>query len=398
MSRTSTFRLLFSCCLLFVFATAEAAEPVKGRPGRTAAAEGLRAELTAAPAIQTISGSPLTVVIGSDTSFQVVNSAVPGGSGQIYPGSCTTTPTDAGVFAWVGSTYFSPNLDDHFCGSAGQPGTPWTEISMSPVTGSGTAGDPFRVVVVTAAGTTGVTLTTQYTYVNGESFFRMTKTFCSTSATTLKAFIGADNYLAGSDSGIPYLEPTSNSPGGTDCGGGGYTILMVPISPADGYSARGYSTVWAEIAAGTLSNIVNTSGCQDNGSALQWNRNLTSGGCVTISSAVSFGAIPTIAQFRVDSVAPAQGAPGETLTVVITGIGFQGGTTFDFGPGTTVTSTVINSSNQATVVLSISPGAASGFRDVTGIQSPGGLTHVATNAFEVTGTGSGCPTPPLLTA
>jgi hypothetical protein len=398
MSRTTGFRLLFSC-LLFATTAAQAADPVKGhRAGRAGTANDLRAGLTAAPAIQTITGNPLTIVIGSDTSFQVVNSAVPGGSGQIYPGSCTTTPTDAGIFAWVGGTYFSPNLDEHFCGSAGQPGTPWTEVSMSPVAGSGSAGDPFRVTVVTIAGTTGVTLTTEYSYVNGESFFRMTKTFCSASATTLKAFIGADIYLAGSDSGIPYLEPTSNSPGGTDCSGGGYTILMVPITPADGYSARGYSTVWSEIAAGNLSNIVNTSGCQDNGSALQWNRNLTGGGCVTITSAVSFGAIPTIAQFRVDSVAPAQGAPGDTLTVVISGIGFQGGTTFNFGPGTTVTSTTINSSNQATVILSISPAAASGFRDVTGTQSPGGLTHTATNAFEVTGTGSGCPSVPILAA
>src|SRR5688500_11326401 len=191
MSRTSALRLLFSCCLLFATTAAHSAEAVKGRPGRARTADGLRAGLTAEPAIQTISGSPLTLVIGSDTSFQVVNSAVPGSAGQIFPGSCTTTPTDAGVFAWIGGTYFSPNLDEHFCGSAGQPGTPWTEVSMTPVTGSGTAGDPFSVIVITTAGTTGVTLTTEYTYVNGESFFRMTKTFCSTSATTLKAFIGA---------------------------------------------------------------------------------------------------------------------------------------------------------------------------------------------------------------
>src|SRR5687767_2444162 len=383
MARTS--RVLFTI-LLFSAVFANAADVRKGRPPKSNQAPGMRTAVLAAPAVQTIAGAPLTVVIGSDTSFQVFNTAFPG-QGQIYPGSCTT-PADAGIFGNINGTYFSPNLDEHLCGSAGNQGTPWTEISMSAVSGAGTAANPFTVTVVVDAGTTGVRLTAVYTYVNGENFFRIAKTFCATSAATLSAFLGADIYLAGSDSGIPYLEPTSQSPGGQDCGGAGYTILMVPTTPADAYSSRSYSTVWSEIQAGALTNIVSP-GCQDNGSALQWNRAIAGGACATITSAVSFGAIPGIALFRVDSVAPAQGAQGQTLNVVVTGVGFQAGTTFNFGAGITVNSTVINSSTQATLNLTIAPTAALGFRDVTGTQSPGGLTHTAPNAFEVVAGGAG---------
>jgi uncharacterized repeat protein (TIGR01451 family) len=379
-------RVLFTF-LLFSAVVANAADVRKGRLPQQPS-PGVRTGVNGAvvPLVQTIAGNPLTIVIGSDTAFQVTNSAFPG-QGQIYPGSCTT-PADAGIFAHVNGTYFSPNLNAHPCGTAGDPGTPWTEVSISPVTGTGTSANPFTVTVVVDAGTTGVRLTATYTYVNGENFFRITKTFCATSAATLRAFLGADIYLAGSDQGIPYLEPTSQSPGGQDCGGAGYTILMVPTTPATAYSSRSYSTVWSEIQAGNLSNIVSP-GCQDNGSALQWNRNIAAGACATVTSAVSFGAIPGIALFRVDSVTPAQGAQGQTLNVVVTGVGFQAGTTFNFGAGITVNSTVINSSTQATLNLTIAPTAAIGFRNVTGTQSPGGLTHTLVNGFEVTGAVAG---------
>ena len=58
------------------------------------------------------------------------------------------------------------------------------------------------------------------------------------------------------------------------------------------YSATGYSTVWAEIGAGTLSNTVGTT-CVDNGAALQWSVTIPAGGSNSVEAAASFGAIPT---------------------------------------------------------------------------------------------------------
>ncbi len=125
----------------------------------------------------TISGSPLTVVIGDDTSAQVYNSNVPG-TGQFYPPSCAAGETaDNGVFVSLGGLIYGPDFDNHPCGSASNSYTPWTAVSMSAVTGTGTAGDPFTVVIVVDAGATGLRLTETITYVNGAAQYDMALAF-----------------------------------------------------------------------------------------------------------------------------------------------------------------------------------------------------------------------------
>lgn len=363
----------------------------KGNPGPAVA--------LAAPVVRIITGTPLTINIGDDNSFQVFNSAIPG-SGQIYPTGCTTT-ADMGVFARIGSTLIAPNFSQHPCGSAtGSIGgnTPWTPVSISSVTGTGTAANPFTVVVVADGGATGLRLTMTVTYVNSDNFFRQNLTFSSTSGTiNFDVFTGADIFLANSDSGIPFLEPTSGSPGGKDCPTQNYNILLIPLTAANRYSANFYSTVWSQIGTGSLSNTIAV-GCQDNGAALQWqNRSVSAGNPTTIQTATSFGTIPSITQFRVDSVTANQGNPGQTLTVVVAGIGFQAGTTFSFGAGITVNSTTINSSTQATLSISIASSATPGFRDVVGTQSPGGLTNTLSNGFQVLGPAASAIVPTLST-
>jgi hypothetical protein len=351
-----------------------------------------------APVFRIISGTPLTIHVGDDMSFQVYNSAVPG-SGQIYPSSCATT-ADMGVFVDMGGILYSPDFNSHPCGSAtGAIGTytAWTPVSLSAVTGTGSAADPFRVVVVADAAATGLRLTMTVSYVNGENFFRESYVFTSsTGPLTFNVFTGADIYLASSDSGVPIFDATSGSPGGrsgSPCSSpAGYNILFIPLTPADRYSAREYSTVWLEIGVNNLSNTV-TTGCQDNGAALQWsNRTASPSSPVSIQTATSFGTIPSIAQFRVDSVTANCGNAGQTLSVVVSGIGFQAGTTFSFGPGITVNSTTIDSAIQATLSITIASDAALGPRNVVATQTTGGLTSTLTNGFTV-----GCGTAPTPT-
>jgi len=251
----------------------------------------------AVPTFRIIAGNPLTVHVGSDGSFQVFNATVPG-QGQIFPGGCTTV-ADMGIFADFGGILYAPNFADHTCGSATVgigTYTPWTQTSISTISGTGTTADPFTVVVVLDAAATGIRLTATVTYVNGENFFRIAKAFTSTAAAsvTMRVFEGADIFLAGSDAGIPFVAPTSQSPGGQVCSGPSYTILFIPLTPANAYSATGYSIVWSQIGAGALTNSVGT-GCIDNGAANQWDRTIAPGGTFTINSAASFGTIPGIA-------------------------------------------------------------------------------------------------------
>jgi hypothetical protein len=251
---------------------------------------------TAAPTIASITGNPLRVNVGSDHTFQIINSAIPG-TGQIYPSNATGS-ADMGWFVRVGATKYAPDFSQHPSGTAtGNIGTntAWTPGSISAVSGAGTAANPFKVTVTNGLPTLNLNSSQEVSYVNGDNFFRKKFTLSNTSAAAITAvvFLGADIYLAGSDSGIPQL--VSGSPGGKDCTAGTYNILMIPqgtIAPT-GYSAKAYSTVWSEIGAGALSNQV-TAGCQDNGAALQWNISVPAGGSTTVEAVTSFGAIPTV--------------------------------------------------------------------------------------------------------
>jgi hypothetical protein len=256
-----------------------------------------------APTTVTITGNPLTAVIGADTSMQVYNSNVPG-AGQFFPPDCLPGQTaDYGIFAQIPSgavevgeganPVFGPDFNNHPCGTAANTYTPWTEVSLSPVTGTGTSGDPFTVVVVVDAGLTGLRLTATYTYVNGSP--QVTQSFLvsnlGNATVDFDAFSGADLYLADNDEGFAILQGTSagGRAASSACALLQYTILFLGTTPANNWVGRDYSVVWDEISAGQLSNTIESSLCQDNGAAIQWaNIVLPVAGSTTIDSGVTF--------------------------------------------------------------------------------------------------------------
>lgn len=250
-----------------------------------------------APATLTIASTPLTIVVGDDTSLQVYNSNVPG-TGQFYPPDCLPGQTaDYGVFAALGGIVYGPDFNNHPCGSASNSYTPWTLVSMSPITGTGAAGDPYTVIIVVNAGTTGLTLTETLTYLTGAPRVGIALSFSAPQAAeapeggiTFDAFTGADLYLADNDDGFGVLQGTSAGGRAADasCLPLQYVILLEGITPSNRHVADDYSTVWDEISAANLSNTVDPS-CQDNGAALQWT-GLVVGGATTanVTTGVSF--------------------------------------------------------------------------------------------------------------
>jgi hypothetical protein len=236
----------------------------------------------------TISGNPLSIVVGDDTAMQVYNSAVvsnPPGSGQFYPGDTVAGETaESGVFVHPsGGLVYGP-------GSTGV-GTAFTPVSLSPVTGTGTAGDPFTVVVVVDIPTTSVQLTETLTYVNGAAQANIALSFVGNGnpVVDLDAFIAADLYLAGNDRGFSFA--TTASAGGnaadTSCNPLQYTIAFLGTTPANRFTANGYSQVWSEVEAGNLSNTF-TPSCIDNGAALEWTGLAVGAAPVVINTAASF--------------------------------------------------------------------------------------------------------------
>ena len=226
---------------------------------------------SAPQAVNTISGTPLTIVIGDDTAMQIYNSAVvsnPPNSGQFYPGDTAPGETaEAGIFVRPagGVTYGAS--------SVGVGGGSFTPVSMTPVTGTGTAGDPFKVVVVVGIPTTSVQMTETMTYVNGDTAAKIGLSFVGDGnpVVNLDAFIGVDLYLAGNDRGFSFASTAGAGGQGADtnCLILQYKISLLGTTPANRYSANGYSQNWSEIAAGMLSNTSDPA-CIDNGASLQW--------------------------------------------------------------------------------------------------------------------------------
>lgn len=345
----------------------------------------------AAPAFTTINGSPLRINIGADNSYQIFNTLIPGGIGQIYPSTAQQT-ADMGWLVRIGSTLYAPNFGEHPGGTAtGGIGSAidYTETSLGTVGGSGTAASPYTVSVATTLGASGLTAIKTTSYVNGDGYFtERFRLINSSGAGTVQAtvYLASDIYLASSDSGKPFREPTSGSPGGTTCAGVNpvYTILHIPLTPADRFTAASYSSVWSQIGGGALNNQVDPAPCIDNGAALQWNRNVPLGGSSSVLAATSFGDVPPITQFNILDVNPAQGVIGTTVAVTITGYGFLPATTFNFGPRITVNNPLVINSTTATATLVIADNAQLGYRDVVATQVPGGLVATLLDGFAVT--------------
>jgi hypothetical protein len=163
---------------------------------------------------------------------------------------------------------------------------------MSALTGTGTSGDPYTVVIVVDAGTTGLRLTETLTYVTGSPLYNMTLAFSNigNAALTWDTFTGADFYLADNDEGFGVLQGTSTGGRGASltCQPLQYVILLLTPTPANRWAAEGYDTIWNEISAGVLSDTVDTV-CEDNGAAVEWTgASANPGGSVLYATGVSF--------------------------------------------------------------------------------------------------------------
>lgn len=288
----------------------------------------LAAGAHAQTAFTTINGAPLKINVGADGSFQIYNNAVPG-VGQIFP--TTSDLADMGMFAYIDGRLHAPNFAAHSGTATTAPlgtFTAWTPVALSESRGDGLPGNPHTVTVTVAAPNSDVRLSMTVTYVRGENFFRLRSQFFSTTNTVhrIDAILGADIFLAGSDNGFFVSVPELNAVGGRTCDPeeGNYNILLIPITPAHSFTASQFADVWRQIGDdGELNNSADGAGCVDNGAAVKWADIMRGGNTsVELASAVSFGAIPSAANFHGFSLNVSPNfvtlAPGESGQLIIT--------------------------------------------------------------------------------
>src|SRR5271156_6849723 len=91
-----------------------------------------------------VSAGPLTDIgISADLNCSVMHTG--DADGEWYG------DTACGTFLASAGTLYGPA--DVPAGDSASPRTTWTEVSQTPVTGSGTSGDPYKIVTVDSAGT-----------------------------------------------------------------------------------------------------------------------------------------------------------------------------------------------------------------------------------------------------
>ncbi|HYM14902.1 MAG TPA: hypothetical protein VEZ14_05035 [Dehalococcoidia bacterium] len=288
-----------------------------GSPPRRAAASVSEAVISSA--------GPLTKIhVGVDLSCQVEHTG--DSAFEFYPPD--VTPGDCGTMVAINGVVYSPDFNSHD-GTAAQSlsGTsvPFTPVSQTAVTGTGTAGDPYQVVTIADAGTTGLRVAETDTYVVGSESYRTDVQVQNTSNSVVTAIIyrAGDCYLGGSDRGyglaisasktIACTATANNSPAGR-------IEEWSPITPADHYLETGYNEVWVAIATGTdLPDTCDCATLEDNGAGINWDRTIAAGQSVTLSHLTTFspvGTVPLVVSKTADQGSVGPGAQdGYTISI-----------------------------------------------------------------------------------
>ncbi|MEA2826597.1 MAG: hypothetical protein QOG43_1036 [Actinomycetota bacterium] len=236
-----------------------------------------RAEAQAAPGVITTAG-PLSRIQTTST----LNCAVQHASDSLpeFYGS-----TACGTFVVINNQLFGPS--DIPAGNSASPRTPYTPVSQTPATGTGTAADPYRIVTVVTLASTGVQLTQTDVYVVGQESFTTSVALSNTTGSPVSGVVyrAGDCYLANSDFGLGAVTESSVACVST----GGRVEQWVPITAGSSYMEAFYNQIWAQI--GSRQPFPNSCRCNeniDNGAGLSWSVSIPGNSQRTISAATAF--------------------------------------------------------------------------------------------------------------
>jgi hypothetical protein len=273
-------------------------------------------------------GGPLNhVQVGNELACQAEHTGDT--TFELYPPD--TSPGDCGTLLATGGALYTPDFTAHgrTFGDTVGPRTPFTPVSQTAVTGSGSAADPFKVVTVVTAGATSLRLTETDTYVAGQESYRTDITVANTGgiARDVVLYRAADCYLQGFDVGYGFTEPN----GGVGCAAkpnnnpAGRIIEWVPITGGNAFTEDTFGNVWRQVK--TQGPFPNTCAqCNfsvDNGAGLSWSFNVPGGGAQTRSHFTTFSPTgTTIAGGGPGTTTPAAApaptpAPGTTTQPVV---------------------------------------------------------------------------------
>jgi uncharacterized repeat protein (TIGR01451 family) len=265
------------------------------------------------------SAGPLTRILVTD-QLNCGVSHTGDSSPEFYGDTACGTFVAVGVGA-SGSTLFGPSSVP--AGGGASPRTAWTQVSQSAVLGSGTAVDPYRVVTVADAGTTGIRVTETDSYVVGQEAYRTDVVLWNSNAGSKNVIVyrAADCYLQNSDNGYGRVDTATGAVACTaDATPTSRIEQWFPITPGSHYYEAGYGEVWSKI--GSQQPFPDTCRCAqniDNGAGLSWSLTIPAESSVSVSHFTTFsplGIAPLSTKKTADAATAAAGASdGYTITI-----------------------------------------------------------------------------------
>lgn len=250
--------------------------------------------VAATPFVDIASPGPLNhIYIGNELSCQVSHTGDT--DLQFFPSS--TKPGDCGTFIATGGVLYAPDFANHggTATSGLGPRTVFTPISQTPVTGSGSAADPFKVVTRVSLGATGLSATETDSYVVGRELYQTDVTISNAGGATASGIIyrAGDCFLAGSDAGKGMSSAAERSVGcskNTNNTPLGRIEQWFPLTGGNHFYEDFYSTVWAKIGSKTdfPDTCAKCSVQIDNGAGLSWAFSVPAGGSSTFSHNTTF--------------------------------------------------------------------------------------------------------------
>jgi len=246
---------------------------------------GLRSSAAAGTAEIVASGPIERIVVADDLSCQVTLENATASS--FFPSSLDLA--DCGTIIAVGSTVFAPDFFSHAGTSTSLVYTPFTPVSQSAVTGSGTPADPYQITTVVNAGSTGVQITQVDTYVVGQDSYstQVSVRNGSTGTRNIVLYRAGNCFVGGSDFGYGALNAASASVACTTTPNGAapmQELRFTPSATGDRYFEGASGTLWSAInLRADLSNSCVCASETENAVGLSWRRSLAPGASVSVS-------------------------------------------------------------------------------------------------------------------
>ena len=288
----------------------------------------------------------LATALAAPSTAQAVDVLIDGAPLNVHVGS--TGALQARFDGQTAGEFFSPGSNEANAGLRlgvdiqDQPGAfhvfngGFSPVSQDPVTGSGTAADPFSQVTTFSAESSPaqasespqtIFIRQTTTYVNGSNGFGLRWELTNpqgVAPTTLRAFLYADLFVAGSDSGVGFLEAGPPRVVGGINQGAGSSGGIFEVTPWARFEEDQYGTVSTHASdtapGGGLTNTISGEFI-DNGVATQWDDVVLSpGGSAAIESGWRFTRFEGLV---IDPV-PTSRAVGGTQTVTVRASGNQG--------------------------------------------------------------------------